>query len=140
LKILQDEVLLRGKWSSQEEPNVRDDKADIFKGSGEKSSCFDDATKGSRDKVHDDVHMSKVSEACGEKGVKKAQVKQEYTPFKVVTVNFDGYCYKTTEFVLIAATSEPIQAHYNSLGVDAMKLYMMLYAISFTVISFIYFI
>ncbi|QCE05883.1 hypothetical protein DEO72_LG9g891 [Vigna unguiculata] len=69
--------------------------------------------------------MSKVSEACGEKGVKKAQVKQEYTPFKVVTVNFDGYCYKTTEFVLIAATSEPIQAHYNSLGVDAMKLYMM---------------
>jgi len=41
--MLQDEVLLHGKWSSQEEPNVWDDKANIFEGSGEKPSCFDDA-------------------------------------------------------------------------------------------------
>jgi len=140
--------LLRGKWSSQEEPNVGDDKANIFEGSGEKPYCFDDATKGSGDKVHDDVHMSKDFEACGEKGVKKAQVKQEYTLFKVVIVNFDGYHYETTEFVPTVAISEPIQVHCNSLGVDAMKLYMTLsrldcpyrYTISFTDISFIYFI
>ncbi|QCD95639.1 hypothetical protein DEO72_LG6g333 [Vigna unguiculata] len=79
----------------------------------------------------EDACMKKVSEVCGEKGVKKAQVKQEYIPFKVVTVNFDGYRYGTTEFVPTVATSEPIQAHCNSLGVDAMKLYMMLSRVDF---------
>jgi len=160
--MVQDEVLLRGKWSSQEEPNVGDDKADIFEGSWQKSSCFDDATKVSGDKVHDHVDNSKVSKGYGQKSVKKAKVKREYTSFKVVTVNLDGYRYESTEFVptpvtsepIKAATSEPIpttrnepiQVYCNSLGVDAMKLYMTLsrvdcpyrYAISFTVISFIY--
>jgi len=91
--------------------------------------------------------MSKVSEACREKCVKKAQVKQKYTSFKVVTVNFDGYRYGTIDFVPTVTTSESIQVHCNSLGVDAMKLYMTLscvdcpyrYAIYFTIISFIYF-
>jgi len=82
LKMLQDEVFLRGKWSSQKETNVGDDKVDIFERSGQKPSCFDDMTKVSRDKVHDHVDINKVSEGCGQKGVRKAKVKRQYTPFK----------------------------------------------------------
>ncbi|QCE05961.1 ubiquitin-conjugating enzyme E2 S [Vigna unguiculata] len=96
----------------------------------------------SGDKVHDHVDNSKVSKGYGQKSVKKAKVKREYTSFKVVTVNLDGYRYESTEFVptpvtsepIKAATSEPIpttrnepiQVYCNSLGVDAMKLYMTL--------------
>jgi len=107
-------MFLRGKWSSQEETNVGDDKGDIFEGSGQKPSYFDDAKKVSGDKVHDDVDISKVSEDFRLKSVKKAKVKRQYTPFKVEIVSFDEYRYRSIEFVPTTATSSPIPATTSS--------------------------
>jgi len=146
LKMLQNEVLLRGKSLSQENHNVGDDKADIFEGSGGKASGFDEVTKDNGDKLHDDIDMSKVSQASGEKAVNKEQVKQDFTPFDHKTsfndgtVNYDGSSYGTAEFVGTVPTTEPIEAQCNSVGVYAMKLYTTLnnvdclywYWISFT--------
>jgi len=150
LRMLQDEVFSRGKWSSQEETNVGDDKGDIFEESGQKPSCFTDATKVNGDKVNEDVDISKDSEGCRQKGVKKAKVKRQYTPFKVQSVNFDGSRYGSSEFLPTTVTSSPIPVVRSSpilagrsepiplaiilpiqvdcplLGVDALKLYMTL--------------
>ncbi|QCD79202.1 hypothetical protein DEO72_LG1g2841 [Vigna unguiculata] len=45
LKMLQDEVFSRGKWSSQEDTNVGDDKGDLFEESGQKPTSYTDGTK-----------------------------------------------------------------------------------------------
>ncbi|QCE14955.1 hypothetical protein DEO72_LG11g1963 [Vigna unguiculata] len=94
--------------------------------------------------------MSKDPAGRKQKGVKKGKVKRQYTPFKVESVNFDGYRCGSSDFLPTTATSSPIavvrsspivggrsepiplarilpiEVDYPLLGVDALKLYMTL--------------